>query len=179
MGDGHLVGGLGSGILGTAILVLPHSLAFNQRELLIVLITTTLFSNVDAGINVLLRPLPFPASFPHSATTPTMCGRLAPALDIPVAVAGTVTKNLTNSTFVPRISCGSAINEVHDVSSSTCKVRPKAGLVRKNVILAGFEDSLGNTIQEVTYFLVLAPLGNYMNHFRCTIVKGSPLIMQG
>ena len=95
---------------------------------------------------------------------------LALALAIPVAAAGTVTTNLRNSTAVPRKRYGSALNEVHDVASSTCKVRPKAGLIINNGTLSGFEDALGNTIQEVTYFLVLGPLGNYMTKFRRTIV---------
>ena len=103
LADVHLVVGMGYGIFGTAILVLSHFLSFNQRELLISLITMALFGKVGAGVNVLLRLLPFHATSPHSTATPTMCGRLAPSLAIPVASAGTVTANLRNSTVSPRI----------------------------------------------------------------------------
>ena len=95
-----MVGGLGSGKLGTTILVLPHYLAFNRREPIIALITITLFSKVGAGINVLLLPLLFPALSPHSTATPTMCGHLAPDLDILVSTSSKVTTNLMNSTVV-------------------------------------------------------------------------------
>ena len=51
-------------------------------------------------------------------------------------------------------------------------------MVGKNGALAGFKESLKNTIQEVTYFLVLGPLGNYTTQFGHTIVESGPLIMQ-
>ena len=78
-----------------------------------------MFSKVGAEINILLQPIPFPVSSSHSTATPTMCDRLAPTLAIPVEAAGTVTVNLRNITVVTRRSCGSALNEVHDLSSST------------------------------------------------------------
>ena len=67
--DGHMFGGLRSGILGMAILVLTHSLSFNWREILIAIINITLFSTVGAGINVILQPLQFTVLSP----TPPPC----------------------------------------------------------------------------------------------------------
>ena len=112
-----------------------------------------MFSKVGAGLNFLFQPLPLPDSSPQSTATPTMYICLAPAMAIPVAVAGTVTTKLRNITVVPRRICRSALNEFHDIFSSTCKGQPKDGLVSKNGALTGFEDSLGNINKEVTYFL--------------------------
>ena len=67
--NSHLVGGLGSGIFETTILVLTHSLSFNRREIIIAIINITLFSTVGAGINVILQPLQFTVLSP----TPPPC----------------------------------------------------------------------------------------------------------